>query len=58
MMSGTSLDGIDACLVEIDDDFNFRFLGGHSMEYPVEVREKLLKYASAIELKLKGQNGN
>ena len=36
MMSGTSLDGIDAALVHIDDDFNFEFIQGHSICYPVE----------------------
>ena len=34
MMSGTSLDGIDACLVEIDDDFGFKILNSHSLVYP------------------------
>ena len=46
MMSGTSLDGIDACLVRLDDDFNFEFLKTHSLDYPNEVREKLLSLAN------------
>lgn len=45
-MSGTSLDGIDACLVRIYDDFDFEFLSGHSLDYPQEVREKLLAIAN------------
>ena len=46
MMSGTSLDGIDAALVHIDDDFNFKFIQGHSICYPDEVRKKLLEMAN------------
>lgn len=46
MMSGTSLDGIDAALVHIDDDFNFEFIQGHSICYPDEVRKKLLEMAN------------
>lgn len=46
MMSGTSLDGIDAALVHIDDDFNFEFIQGHSICYPDEDRKKLLEMAN------------
>lgn len=46
MMSGTSLDGIDACLVKIDKDFNFEFVTGYSLDYPTEVRQKLLDAAN------------
>lgn len=46
MMSGTSLDGIDACLVEIDDDFGFKILNSHSLVYSEQVREKLLMTAN------------
>lgn len=46
MMSGTSMDGIDACIVKIEDDFNFKFILGHSLEYPEEVRQQLLKAAN------------
>lgn len=46
LMSGTSMDGIDAALVNIDDNFNFEFITGHSLDYPKEVREKLLEIAN------------
>ncbi len=46
MMSGTSLDGIDACLVEINEDFSFKILNSHSLAYPEQVREKLLMVAN------------
>lgn len=46
MMSGTSLDGIDACLVKIDEDFNFQFITGHTLDYPHEVRQKLFEIAN------------
>ena len=46
LMSGTSLDGIDAALVRIDDDFNFEFVTGHSLDYPDEVRLKLFEIAN------------
>lgn len=46
MMSGTSLDAIDACLLNIDEDFNFNVLCSHSLEYPNSVKRKLLKLAN------------
>ena len=46
MMSGTSLDGIDACLVNIFADLSFEIINSHSLEYPQEVREKLLQAAN------------
>lgn len=45
-MSGTSLDGIDACIVKIENDFKFKFILGHSLEYPEEVRQQLLEAAN------------
>lgn len=48
MMSGTSLDGIDASLVNIYDDLSFRILDSHSIDYPFEIREKLLATANNI----------
>lgn len=45
LMSGTSMDGIDAALVHIDDDFNFEFVKGYSLDYPEHVRQKLLQIA-------------
>ena len=46
MMSGTSLDGIDACLAKIFDDLSFEIICSHSLEYPKEVQAKLLKTAN------------
>lgn len=46
MMSGTSLDGIDAALVRIDNEFSFEFVNGTSLEYPKEVKDKLLELAN------------
>lgn len=46
MMSGTSLDGIDTCLVKIYEDLSFKILDSHSIDYPFEVREKLLETAN------------
>lgn len=46
MMSGTSIDGIDACLVKINNDFDFEVVCSHSVSYPEEIREKLLQLAN------------
>lgn len=46
MMSGTSLDGIDAALIKIDDEFDFEVLECHTLDYPEEIREKLLELAN------------
>ncbi len=46
MMSGTSLDAIDACLIKIYKDFSFELLETHSLVYPEEVRFKLLETAN------------
>lgn len=48
MMSGTSLDGIDAALLNIDDEFNFKVINTHSLDYPQEVRTKLLNIANNL----------
>lgn len=42
LMSGTSLDGIDACLVKINPDFSFEVVDTHSLDYEEETREALL----------------
>lgn len=46
MMSGTSLDGIDACLLKIFDDFSYEVIDCHSIDYPTEVRDKLFEAAN------------
>ncbi len=46
MMSGTSMDGIDACLVRIGGDNSYQIMGVHSIEYPLQVRQALLETAN------------
>ena len=46
MMSGTSLDGIDACLVSIGQEFSVKILDSYSLDYPTSIREKLLNLAN------------
>ena len=46
MMSGTSMDGIDACLIKIFEDFKFEFITTHTVIYPEEIQEKLLNIAN------------
>lgn len=46
MMSGTSLDSIDACLLNIYDDLTFEIIDSYSLNYPKEVREKLFNLAN------------
>ncbi len=46
MMSGTSLDGIDACLLKIFDDLTFEIIDSTSFEYPVEVKNRILLAAN------------
>ena len=45
-MSGTSLDAIDACLVKIYENLKFEVIDSFSLEYPLQVREKLLNLAN------------
>lgn len=45
MMSGTSMDGTDACLVRLSEDFSFEILDSFSLEYKSELRKKLLDVA-------------
>ena len=40
MMSGTSLDSIDACLLKIYDNLTFEIMNNYSLEYPKEIRDK------------------
>ena len=46
MMSGTSVDGIDACLVKINGDFSFEIIETHSLGFPKEISEKILEAAN------------
>ncbi len=47
IMSGTSVDAIDACLLKIyDKDLSFKIIDNYSLEYPEQVREKLLNLAN------------
>ncbi len=43
LMSGTSADGIDACLAEINPDFTFKSLETFILEYPENIREILFR---------------
>ena len=43
LMSGTSIDSIDALLVKIFDDLSFEIIDGFSLDYPKKVREELFR---------------
>ena len=43
LMSGTSLDGIDAALVEIQPDLSCKFIDGYSLDYSSKMQEKIKK---------------
>ncbi len=46
LMSGTSIDSIDACLVKIFEDLTFEVIDSYSLEYPDEIRDKLFNLAN------------
>lgn len=46
IMSGTSVDGIDACLALIRPDLTFQIIDTASLDFPDEVKEKILKLAN------------
>ena len=46
MMSGTSLDSIDACLLNIYEDLTFDIIGNYSLAYPKTVKLKLFDLAN------------
>lgn len=48
MMSGTSLDSIDACLLKIFDDLSFEIIDDFSLDYPVNIRKKLFELANGL----------
>ena len=46
LMSGTSVDGIDAALVDIfgtDLDIKIELIAGETYPYPTEIRERILE---------------
>ncbi len=43
MMSGTSLDGVDVCLVDTDGEQEVAVLGRYYRQYPSRLRERLLE---------------
>lgn len=48
IMSGTSVDSIDACLLKIFEDLSFEIIGSYSLGYPKEIKNKILKLANNI----------
>ena len=48
LMSGTSIDSIDACLLKIYDDLTFKVIDSHSLEYPDEVKKEILNLANNV----------
>ena len=48
MMSGTSMDGIDAVLVQIDENFKFEILKTHSLDYPAKIKIMPVQRISAF----------
>ena len=51
LMSGTSLDGIDASIISSDGDKNVEILDNEFVSYPYKFREKLTKYIKKISSK-------
>lgn len=48
LMSGTSVDSIDSCLLKIFDDLSFEIIDSYSLDYPVEIKKKILSLANNI----------
>lgn len=48
LMSGTSVDSIDSCLLKIFDDLSFEIIDSYSLDYPVEIKKKILALANNI----------
>ena len=46
LMSGTSLDGVDACLVEITECCDVKIKETCSLDYPKDIKEKLFEMAN------------
>ena len=47
LISGTSLDGIDACVVEVNADRTLRLLGYRTYPYPDGLKDELLQLSAA-----------
>lgn len=52
LMSGTSLDGIDAALVEIDQQGLPHLLASHYLPYDKSLQASLFQFSQAVEVKL------
>lgn len=52
LMSGTSLDGVDAALVEFNDDHQLRVLHTHFLSYPAALRSNILALQHAADNEL------
>ena len=48
LMSGTSVDSVDSCLLKIFDDLSFEIIDSYSLDYPVEIKKKILALANNI----------
>lgn len=46
LMSGTSVDSIDACLLRIFEDLSFEVIDSFSLEYPEDVKRRILNLAN------------
>ncbi len=57
LMSGTSLDGIDAALIETDGAGHIRPVAFHALPYPRHVREQL-REAAALAMSFDAPRGN
>ena len=47
LISGTSLDGIDACVVEVNADRTLKLLGYRTYPYPDGLKDELLQLSAA-----------
>lgn len=52
LMSGTSLDGIDAALVDINPEGKLQLLGSHYSPYPTDLQKTLFDLSQADEVQL------
>ncbi len=51
LMSGTSLDGIDASILESDGEQSIEIIGNHYISYPENFRSKLTELTKNIDIK-------